>query len=69
MTVAEDDYRRGFHDGERGRTQASGSDSYISGWRIGSTFAREAPEPAVEAARTVDVQDVLAEIPGELRTP
>jgi len=72
VTVAEDDYRRGFHDGESGRCEARGSDSYASGWRVGTTFAKQALEPTEStepSARTVDVQDVLAELPRELWTP
>jgi hypothetical protein len=72
VTTAEDDYRRGFHDGESGRCEAKGSDSYASGWRVGATFAKPAPEPTAPSApstRTVDVQDVLAEIPSRLWTP
>lgn len=71
-TTAEDDYRRGFHDGEAGRCETRGSDSYAAGWRVGTTFAQEAPEladPAPASARTVDVQDVLAELPRGLWTP
>jgi hypothetical protein len=69
-TTAEDDYRRGFHDGEMGRCAARGSDSYAAGWRIGTTFARDAGEvPALTppTPRTVEVQDVLSELPREFR--
>jgi len=69
MTVAEDDYRRGFHDGELGRCEASGSDSYAAGWRVGKTFADQTPEAATPSPRTVDVNDVVAELPRELWTP
>jgi hypothetical protein len=68
--MAEQDYRRGFHDGEAGRTEARGSDSYCAGYRVGATFARDAlqaPETATDSARTVDVAEVLAEIPRRLR--
>jgi hypothetical protein len=63
VTAAEDDYRRGFHDGESGRSEASGSDSYAAGWRVGATFARDAPEQTTATPRTADIRDVLAEIP------
>jgi hypothetical protein len=69
VTTAEDDYRRGFHDGESGRREAKGSDSYASGWRVGATFAKQSPEPTAPTARTVDIKDVVAEIPTELWTP
>jgi hypothetical protein len=71
MTAAEDDYRRGFHDGELGRCEARGSDSYASGWRVGATFASQPTEPTkVDATpRTVEIADVLAEIPRDLWTP
>jgi hypothetical protein len=72
LTAAEDDYRRGFHDGESGRPEKTGSDSYAAGWRVGSRFAldtAEPPEPALPPARTADIADVLAEIPKRLWTP
>jgi hypothetical protein len=69
-TTAEDDYRRGFHDGELGRCAVRGTDSYAAGWRIGTTFARdvsEVPELTAPTPRTVDVADVLSELPREFR--
>jgi hypothetical protein len=69
MTAAEDDYRRGFHDGESGRSEASGSDSYAAGWRVGAAFARDEPEAPAPVVRTADIADVVAEIPRHLWTP
>jgi hypothetical protein len=70
-TAAEDDYRRGFHDGEAGRPQTSDSDSYAAGWRVASIFARDPAEQLtpVPAARTVNLADVMAELPRGLWTP
>jgi hypothetical protein len=71
-TRAEEDYRRGFHDGESGRAEVSGSESYRGGYRVGALFARDAhqaAEPSAGETRAVDVADVLAEIPRRLRKP
>jgi hypothetical protein len=67
--TAEDDYRRGFEDGEAGRTQASDTDSYAAGWRVATIFARDTAALDGPAPRTVDIQDVVAELPRGLWTP